>query len=120
MKFKASIRHVRISPQKARSVIDLVRNKSANEALYILRCTPKRASYFITKVLKSAIANADQRGESVKDLYIQEARVDGGSSMKRFRPGPMGRAMSILKRTSHIHLVLAIKEKPEKTDEKKK
>jgi large subunit ribosomal protein L22 len=119
MKFEASHRHVRISPQKARYVIDLIRNKSANDALYILRCTPKRAAYFITKVLKSAIANADQRGEAVNDLYIQEARVDGGSSLKRFRPGPMGRAMSVLKRTSHIKLVLATKE-PEKTDENTK
>jgi len=108
MKFHASHRYVRISPRKARYVIDLIRNKSANEALEILRCVPKRAAYFTKKVLNSAVANAQDA--NVNNLVILEARVDAGPVLKRFRPGPMGRAMRIHKKTSHINITLI--EKP--------
>lgn len=107
MRFKAIHRYVRISPRKARYVMDMVRSKSANEALEILKCTHKRASFFIGKVLKSAIANAqDTGGIEAKKLSVVEARVDGGPTLKRFRAGPMGRAMRIRKRTSHITIIL--------------
>lgn len=106
MKFQASHRFVRIGPRKARYVIDLVRSKKVNSALEILRCVQKRAAVYITKVLKSAIANADQHGENVNDLVITEARVDGGPMLKRFRPGPMGRAMRIRRRMSHIWITV--------------
>lgn len=106
MKFQASHRFVRIGPRKARYVIDLVRSKPVNSALEILRCVQKRAAVYIRKVLNSAIANADQHGGNVNDLIITEARVDGGPMLKRFRPGPMGRAMRIRRRMSHIFITV--------------
>lgn len=106
MKFQASHRFVRIGPRKARYVIDLVRSKPVNSALEILRCVQKRAAVYIRKVLDSAIANADQHGGNVNDLVITEARVDGGPMLKRFRPGPMGRAMRIRRRMSHIYITV--------------
>lgn len=106
MKFQASHRFVRIGPRKARYVIDLVRNKQVNSALEILRCVQKRAADIVRKVLNSAIANADQHGGNVNELVITEARVDGGPMLKRFRPGPMGRAMRIRRRMSHIYITI--------------
>lgn len=106
MKFQASHRFVRIGPRKARYVIDLVRSKPVNSALEILRCIQKRAAHYIRKVLNSAIASADQHGSNVNDLVITEARVDGGPMLKRFRPGPMGRAMRIRRRMSHIYITV--------------
>ena len=119
MKFHASHRFVRISPRKTRYVIDLIRGKSVNEASRVLSCVERRAGRYIAKVLKSAIANAGQSGEvNVNELYVSEARVDGGPMLKRFRPGPMGRAMRIRKRTSHIIITLSEKaQKAEKTGE---
>ena len=111
MKFQASHRYARISPRKARYVMDLVRGKSVNEAVEILKSVPRRAAPMIKKVLESAIANADQQGVSnVNALVIHDARVDEGPMWKRFRPGPMGRAMRIRKRTSHINIIIAEKE----------
>ena len=111
MKYQATLRYVRMSPRKARYVIDLVRGKPVNEASNILNCVHRRAAYFIKKLLDSAIANADQRGDvEVNDLVVAEAKVDGGPTLKRFRPGPMGRAMRIRKRTSHISITLAAKQ----------
>jgi large subunit ribosomal protein L22 len=108
MRFHASHRYVRISPRKTRYVIDLIRGKGVNDALHILDCVHRRAGPFIKKVLSSAIANAGQHGETnVNELYVQEARVDGGPMLKRYRPGPMGRAMRIRKRTSHINVTVA-------------
>lgn len=107
MTYHASHRYVRISPRKARYVVDMIRGKDVNEASNILSQVHRRGSYFIKKVLNSAIANADQKGESnINELYVAEARVDGGPMLKRFRPGPMGRAMRIRKRTSHINITL--------------
>ncbi len=111
MKFYATHRYARITPRKARYVVDMIRNKAANEALEILATVPKRAAYFVKKVLNSAIANAtQQQGIKLNNLFIQEARVHGGPTLKRYRPGPMGRAMGILKHTSHIEVTLIEKE----------
>lgn len=111
MKYQSSHRYARISPRKARYVIDMIRGKSVNEALNILRCSNQRAGYFIGKVLNTAIANADSQGAvDVNKLVVSVARVDGGPTWKRFRPGPMGRAMRIRKRTSHITVVVEEKE----------
>ena len=101
MEAKAIARTVRISPTKARRVTNLIAKKAVPEALRILDSTPKKASRLIVKVLRSAVANA---GTSVlpEDLVVKSATVDGGPTMKRFRPASRGRANRIIKRTSHI------------------
>lgn len=105
---KASAKYVPVSPQKARLVVDLVRDKDVDEALSILQFTPKRAAGQVAKVVKSAIANAEENfGLSREDLYIHEIYVDDGPTLKRGRAGARGRYKPILKRTSHITVVLA-------------
>ena len=102
-------RHVRISPQKCRLVADLVRDRYVGEALTILNFSrKKKASGIVEKVLRSAIANAQQKVPEidVDDLFISEIFVNQGSQWKRFRAAPMGRSARILKRTSHIHVYL--------------
>lgn len=107
---KASHRYARIAPQKTRLVIDLVRGKPVNDALRILQSCDKRSAGLIKKVLDSAIANAKSQSQAdVNKLYIETAYVNGGPVLKRYRPGPMGRAMRIRKRTSHINIILAEK-----------
>ena len=106
MEFQASHRYARISPRKARYVMDLIRNKPVNEAVNILRGIHRRAAPMISKVLSSAIANADQQGIDPNGLNVEKATVDGGPMWKRYRPGPMGRAMRIRKRTCHLNIVL--------------
>lgn len=111
MEARAVARYIRISPRKARQVIDLIRGKSANEALNILKFTPKAASSIIAKVVKSAIANAEHNLEMDKDdLYVAKAYVDQGPTMKRWRARMRGVPAMILKRTSHITIVLKEKE----------
>ena len=101
-------RHVRLSPQKARLVIDLIRGQKAQDALQSLRYTPKRAAKHIEKVLRSAIANAEKKAEDsgapldVDQLYVSKCFVNEGSRWKRLRPAPMGRAFRYQKRTAHI------------------
>src|SRR3974377_2149351 len=101
-------RHVRMSPQKARLVIDLIRGRKAQDALQSLRYTPKRAAKHIEKVLRSAIANAERKAEDagapldVDQLYVSKCFVNEGSRWKRLRPAPMGRAFRYQKRTAHI------------------
>jgi len=105
---RASARHVRVTPQKARRVVDLIRGKQATEAVAVLRFAPQAASEPIRKVLESAIANArvsaDRNSEAFDErtLVIQSVFVDEGPTMKRFRPRAQGRASRINKRTSHI------------------
>jgi large subunit ribosomal protein L22 len=101
MEAKAIAKTVRISPTKARLVTNLISKKAVPEALRILDTTPKKASRLVVKVLKSAVANA---GASIlpEDLVVKSATVDGGPTMKRFRPASRGRANRIIKRTSHI------------------
>ena len=104
----AMARHVRMSPQKARLVIDLIRGQKAQDALQSLRYTPKRAAKHIEKVLRSAIANAEKKAEDagapldVDQLYVNKCFVNEGSRWKRLRPAPMGRAFRYQKRTAHI------------------
>ncbi len=109
---KAILKFVRVAPRKARLVVDLIRGKKAGEALTALRFMPQGAAKIVEKVLKSVIANAQQKeiGDE-DDLWIRKAFVDGGPVMKRVRPAPQGRAHMIKKRTSHITLVLAAKAK---------
>ena len=111
MEAKAQARFIRIAPRKARIVMDLIRGKDVDEALSILRFTPKRASAIIEKVVNSAIANAEHNYEMNRgELYIDKGYVDEGPTLKRFRPRAMGRASRINKRTSHITVVLRERE----------
>ena len=101
-------RYVRISPQKTRLVIDLIRGHRAEDALQILRYTPKRAARYVEKILRSAISNAERKAEDagtpldVDELYVATCFVNEGSRWKRLRPAPMGRAFHYQRRTSHI------------------
>ncbi|MDT3438551.1 MULTISPECIES: 50S ribosomal protein L22 [unclassified Pseudofrankia] len=104
---KATARYVRISPTKARRVIDLVRGRSAQEALDILTFAPQSASTDVYKVVRSAIANAENNhGLDPTTLFVGEAYVDEGPTLKRIRPRAQGRAYRIRKRTSHITIVV--------------
>ena len=112
---RAQARHVRVTPQKARRVVDLIRGKHATEAAAVLQFAPQAASEPVLKVLESAIANlrvkADLASEAFDEraLVIRAAFVDEGPTMKRFRPRAQGRASRINKRTSHITVVVAPK-----------
>jgi large subunit ribosomal protein L22 len=101
---KAEARYVKISPQKARLVVDLVRGLRAQDAINTLKNTNKRIAPSVEKVLQSAIANAQNRDENVDvdDLVVSEAYVNEGPRMKRIRPAPMGRAYRYQRRMSHI------------------
>lgn len=111
MEVKASARHIRISPRKVRVVIDLVRGKSVNEALSLLKFIPKRASEPIAKVIASAAANAEHNFNLNKDnLVVSQAFVDQGPTLKRYHPRQRGQAFPILKRTSHITVMVKEKE----------
>lgn len=107
----ATAKYVRIAPDKVRIVLALIRGKSVNEAMAILQATPKAASEPIFKVLASAAANAEHNSDmSVADLFVAEAYADGGPTLKRYQPVSKGRAHHILKRTSHITVILDTKE----------
>ena len=112
MEARATSKYIRISPQKARLVVELIRGKSAGEAASILLLTKKRIALEIAKVLHSAISNAEERGENVDvdRLVVSKAFVNEGPRMKRIRPAPMGRAFHYQRRMSHITLVV---EEPE-------
>ncbi len=117
MEAKASARYVRVTPMKARRVVDLIRGKQATDAVAVLRFAPQGAAEPIRKVLESAIANArvkaDEASEAFdeRELVVSRAFVDEGPTMKRFRPRAQGRATRINKRTSHITVVVAPHEK---------
>src|SRR6266853_3344782 len=104
MQVKAEARYIRVSPQKARLVVDLIRGMQAGAALTRLRTTNKRIAPAVEKVLQSAIANATNRAEDVDvdRLFVSEAYVNDGPRMKRVRPAPMGRAYRYQRRSSHI------------------
>jgi len=111
MEARAVARYVRISPRKARQVVDLIRGKSLQEALAILELTPKRASRIVSKVVRSAAANAENNFELDPDkLYVAKAYVDQGPTLKRILPRARGAADRIRKRTSHITVILAERE----------
>jgi large subunit ribosomal protein L22 len=106
MAWKAQHKFARISARKVRLVADLVRGRDVQDALNILEFTPNRAAPIVKKVLTSAIANANEAEADVDALFVREARVDEGPTIKRFHPKDRGRAHPIAKRTSHIVVVV--------------
>ena len=107
MEARAQARFVRVTPMKARRVVDLIRGLPASDAQAVLRFAPQAASEPVGKVLDSAIANAtNNHNLDPQSLFVSEAFVDEGPTMKRFRPRAQGRAFRIRKRTSHITVVL--------------
>jgi large subunit ribosomal protein L22 len=107
MEIKASARYLRISPRKLRLVIDPLRGRAVDEALALLKFLPQRGARLVKKVVDAAVANASQRSQVDLDrLVISSIWVDGGPVLKRLMPRAMGRANRILKRTSHITVVL--------------
>ena len=107
MEAKATAKYVRVSPRKAGQICDLVRGKNVDEALAIVKYVPKASSEIIEKLLKSAIANAENNHKMASDkLYIAEIYANQGPTMKRIRPAAKGSAVRIRKRTSHITIVL--------------
>jgi large subunit ribosomal protein L22 len=112
MEVKAEARYIRTSPQKARLVVDLIRGQRAGDAITILRSTNKRMAPTVEKVLRSAIANAENRFNDVDvdGLYVTEAYVNEGPRMKRVRPAPMGRAYRYQRRIAHIVVKVGDKE----------
>lgn len=107
MEVKAVAKYIRISPQKARLVADVVRGMDAGQALTTLRFMPKKGAAILRKVLESAVANADQLDTvDVDTLYVKRILIDGGPMLKRFSPRAQGRANRIQKRSSHITVVV--------------
>jgi large subunit ribosomal protein L22 len=113
MEATAKLRSVRITPQKARRVVDLIRGKSAEEALALMKFAPQAAALPVNKLIASAVANARVKADAANvrfdegDLIISAAYVDEGATMKRFMPRAQGRSAQILKRTSHITVVVS-------------
>ena len=112
METRAIQRYVRITPRKCNQVLDLIRGLDVESAQTTLQFTPKYGARIVQKVLKSAVANALQGGNRVRleDLYIKEARVGAGPTLKRWLPRAQGRATPLLKRMSHVSLTVATKE----------
>ncbi|MBW1645381.1 MAG: 50S ribosomal protein L22 [Deltaproteobacteria bacterium] len=107
MQVQAKLRHFRVAPRKARLVTDLIKGMDVEKAINTLRFTQKKSAPAIMKLLQSAVANADQKGDiDVDALYVRHAFVDEGPTLRRFKPRAMGRATRIRKRTSHITLIL--------------
>ncbi len=113
MEASATYKYVRISPQKARLVVDLIRGKSVSEAFSILNFTKKRVTHDLEKILRSAVSNAEQKSEhlDVDDLVVSRVFVNEGPRQKRVRPAPMGRAFRYQRRTSSITVVVEAPEK---------
>ena len=109
MEARAEARYIRVSPQKARLVVDLIRGRNAGQALTILQSTNKRIALSVEKVLRSAIANAQNRSTDVDvdKLVVSEAYVNEGPRSRRVRPAPMGRAYRYQRRVSHIAVTVA-------------
>ncbi|MBR5909413.1 MAG: 50S ribosomal protein L22 [Schwartzia sp.] len=108
MEAKAVAKYVRIAPRKVRVVMNLIRGKNVADAFAILKFTPKVGADVIEKVLKSAVANAENNFDMNEDmLYISSAYVDQGPTLKRIHPRSRGQAFSIFKRTSHVTVVVA-------------
>ena len=122
----ARVRHIRVTPMKARRVVNLIRGKQATEALAILKFAPQGASEPVYKLVASAMANARVKADASnsyldeQDLYVSRAFVDQGATLKRFQPRAQGRAFKILKRTSHITIVLSTPDEVEAADATKK
>ena len=114
----AEARYVRVSPQKARLVVDMIRGHQAGDAINILNGTNKRIAPAVEKVLKSAIANAENKSQDVDvdKLYVAEAYVNEGPRQKRIRPAPMGRAYRYQRRSAHIVVKLGERAAEEETE----
>jgi large subunit ribosomal protein L22 len=107
MEASAKLKFARLSPQKTRLIVDMVRGKGVQEALNILTFSPQRPADVVAKLVRSAIANAEQKGVADVDrLFVKSVSVDKGPVLKRFMPRAQGRATRILKPTSHITVVL--------------
>ena len=106
MEAKASATYVRIAPRKVQIVLDLIRGEDAEKAMAILKHTPKAACEVLEKLLKSAMANAENKNMDTSKLYVAECYVNQGPTLKRIRPRAQGRAYLVRKRTSHITIVL--------------
>ena len=106
MEATAKVTYVRIAPRKVKIVLDLIRNQPTDKAMAILKYTPKAACEVLAKLLKSAIANAENKDMDTSRLYVAECYVGQGPTPKRIRPRAQGRANRINKKTSHITLVL--------------
>ncbi len=110
MEAQAKLRNVRLSPRKTRLVVDMIRGKGIQEALNILQFSPQKSAPIVTKLLRSAVANAEQKGASdIDKLYVKTIMVDQGPVLRRFMPRAQGRASRIRKPTSHITVVLNVK-----------
>ncbi len=118
MEARAEAKYIRCSPQKARLVVDLIRGKQADQALQALQFTNKRVAREVEKVLRSAIANAENKNEDVDvdRLYVTRAYVNEGPRMKRIRPAPMGRAYRYQRRLAHLVIHLAERPAPGKEE----
>ena len=111
MEARAILKYARISPRKVKIVMDLIRNQDADKAMAILKFTPKSACEYLEKLLASAMANAENNHNmDVSKLYVAECFVCPGPTLKRIRPKDLGRAHRILKRTSHMTIVLQERE----------
>jgi large subunit ribosomal protein L22 len=111
MEVKAVARFVRLSPRKARLIMDQIRGKQVEEAINLLSFAPQKSAFMIKKLVNSAVSNAEQNTElDVDKLYIKRVFADQGPSLKRFRARALGRASRIRKRTSHLTVVLEEKE----------
>jgi large subunit ribosomal protein L22 len=112
MEARATGKYLRVSPQKARLVVNLIRGQNVGLAVDTLRFTKKRVAQEVIKILKAAIANAEQKSESVDvdELIVSKAYVNEGPRMKRIRPAPMGRAYRYQRRMSHITVVIEARE----------
>lgn len=106
MEATAKATFVRIAPRKVQIILDLIRNQPVDKAMGILKNTPKAATEVLEKVLKSAMANAEQKDMDTSNLYVAECYVNQGPTLKRIRPRAHGRAYGIKKKTSHITIVL--------------
>lgn len=111
MEARAIAKYVRISPRKVKIVADLIRGKHVDEALAILKFTPKKGARLLEKVVKSAVANAENNYDMDREnLYISQVYANQGPTLKRWRPRAQGRAYQILKRTSHVGVVVKERE----------
>jgi len=107
MEVKASLRNARVSAQKARWVIDMVRGKDVNDAIRILTFAPQKTAVLVKKLIESAVANAEQKKViDVDNLFVKTIMADMGPSLRRFRPRAQGRATPVLKKSCHINVVL--------------
>jgi large subunit ribosomal protein L22 len=106
METKAQAKYIRIAPQKVQVIVPAVKGRKVEEAIALLRFLPRKGARILSRVLHSAVANAGQNKVDVDTLYVKKIMVDQGPTMKRWMPRAMGRATPILKRTSHITVIL--------------